>query len=140
MCLSVLKPDRSNLESEGVHGGLEFAVTTSGLGSRCGYVRVPPGHPCHGMDYDSVVVDVHGGLTFGSADVDCDADGADGSWWFGFDCCHNHDLSDDALLDEMHRGLEARYPGLKNPWATVKDNAHVVRECESLASQLAAMT
>ena len=32
-----------------------------------GYVLIPPEHPWHGLPYDNIPVDVHGGLTFGSS-------------------------------------------------------------------------
>lgn len=31
-----------------------------------GYVAIPPEHPYHGVDYNKILVDVHGGLTFDS--------------------------------------------------------------------------
>lgn len=83
-------------------------------GHWCGYVGLPPGHPCHGLDYDKVRVpvpgadldwpDAHGGLTFASACSDRD-DETTGIchvplpgrpadvWWLGFDCAHLGDLS-----------------------------------------------
>jgi hypothetical protein len=48
-----------------------------------GYVRIPPGHPWHGLHYDAIDADVHGGLTF-SLDAD------DGGTWIGWDDAHLH--------------------------------------------------
>lgn len=44
--------------------GLPCLIVRSPIGSLCGYVGLPAGHDLHGKDYDSVDVDVHGGLTF----------------------------------------------------------------------------
>lgn len=38
------------------------AMIEKGWGN--GYVIIPEGHPLHGLDYDSIPVDVHGGLTW----------------------------------------------------------------------------
>lgn len=34
------------------------------LGWGNGYVAVPPGHPLHGMFYNDIDIDIHGGLTY----------------------------------------------------------------------------
>lgn len=55
----------------------------------CGYVGVPPGHPWHGADYDSVSAEVHGGLTFsGKTDDARKVDGQPDLYWLGFDLAH----------------------------------------------------
>lgn len=62
-----------------------------------GYVIIPIGHKLHGVDYDDIDVDVHGGLTFSSVITEDDARawGIDekhiGSWMVGFDTCHYGD-------------------------------------------------
>src|SRR5258708_15897314 len=87
MCLPV-KPYK--IEREWYHHGLQCAVVQGREGfNRCGYVRVPPGHPAHGKDYDDVNVRVHGGLTFGSIE-NCEHEDGTG-FWFGFDCAHFRD-------------------------------------------------
>lgn len=57
-----------------------------------GYVVIPKGHPTHGIDYDDIAVEVHGGLTFSAL-----ADGLawpeikdidKGGWVVGFDTAH----------------------------------------------------
>lgn len=42
----------SRIESEGVAHGLSWACVATRMGHRCGYVRVPEGHPLHGLEYD----------------------------------------------------------------------------------------
>lgn len=66
-----------------------------------GYVLIPEGHPLHGKDYDSIDVDVHGGLTFASLvtkdfltrDVYIGLldEGDIGKWMVGFDTAHYGD-------------------------------------------------
>jgi hypothetical protein len=67
-----------------------------------GYVAIPEGHPCYGLDYDDVhvqypnVIDVNGGLTFASiATTDFWPEKPEGNWWVvGFDTCHSWDTLD----------------------------------------------
>lgn len=105
------------------------------LGHWCGYVGVPPTHPLHGKDYDSVDVDVHGGLTFAAGCSGGDPSTSichvvepgepDDAWWFGFDCAHYMDL----------------LPGISLSCGdeTYRDQGYVTRETERLAKQLAAL-
>lgn len=68
------------------HRGLLCAVRRNlHLGTLCGYVRVPEGHPWHGAaDMNSPLsrVHVHGGITFADHGDD------DNGWYLGFDCGH----------------------------------------------------
>lgn len=59
--------------------GLLFCQT--GWGN--GYVHLPPEHPFHGVHYDEIPVDVHGGLTY--------SENENGSWVIGFDTRHHGD-------------------------------------------------
>jgi hypothetical protein len=94
MCLP-LTPYK--IESEFVHAGLKCVVVMAREAShRCGYVRVPEGHPVHGWDYDRADVDVHGGLTFAEIEPCVEEDGK--GWWFGFDCAHAWDAMYDPTV------------------------------------------
>lgn len=42
---------RSRIERAGTAHGLDYVVLALDMGHRCGYVRVPDGHPWHGLDY-----------------------------------------------------------------------------------------
>lgn len=72
-----------------------------------GYVAVPPGHPYHGVGYDKLLVDIHGGLTFDASAKEIN-NATSGNWsnleflgeetclpndyWvFGFDTLHCDD-------------------------------------------------
>jgi hypothetical protein len=55
-----------------------------------GYVKIPVGHPCYGLDYDTIHnnydINVHGGLTYSDYDQD------DKYYWVvGFDTAHYND-------------------------------------------------
>lgn len=61
----------------GTEEGIEWKTCRAPIyGAVNGYVRVPEDHPWHGLDYDDIDVDVHGGLTYAR----------DG--WIGFDTLH----------------------------------------------------
>lgn len=146
MCLPV-KPYK--VEREWEHSGLKCAVVQAREGQhRCGYVRVPPGHPLHGMDYNTPDVEVHGGLTFGAIEPCAHEDGT--GWWFGFDCGHYMDATYDpnvkpadlspeaAHVMQIHLDIAAKYPISERThyWTQLE----VERETERLAEQLAALT
>ena len=63
-----------------------------------GYVLIPEGHPLHGVEYDEIHVDVHGGLTYSNLVDDEMLEYWDelspedkGSWCVGFDTAHSGD-------------------------------------------------
>lgn len=62
-----------------------------------GYVIIPKGHPLHGLPYNYINVDVHGGLTFGKIVDERIAEnlglseGDIGSYAVGFDTAHYGD-------------------------------------------------
>lgn len=98
-------------------------------GYRCGYVRVPKGHPWHGKDWDEVDCEVHGGLTFAEADVHCDKPGEDDAWWVGFDCAHGGDAADPSLPGYKDYGFRSH--------GVVRSQSYVESECKSLCEQAA---
>jgi len=80
---------------------LDCLMLRSRFGNWCGYVGVARRHPFHGIDYQMINVDVHGGLTF--AGLCTPGEPIDGichiaepgretePWWLGFDCGHYMD-------------------------------------------------
>src|ERR1041385_9499024 len=99
MCNPVTTHDPLCLESKGEHRGFQWEVVVNpNTGFRCGYVRVPKGHPWHGKGYEQVDAEVHGGLTFAEPDTECGLGGEDNAWWLGFDCGHLGDGSDYSLM------------------------------------------
>lgn len=63
-----------------------------------GYVVIPEGHKCYGLDYNQIEekyeIDVHGGLTFSAmaTEIDFQSYGINpNDWVIGFDTCHAGD-------------------------------------------------
>lgn len=98
------------------------------FGNLCGYVGVPPGHPCHGMHYDEVhekyeSIRVHGGLTYSDTRHEW---GKDNIWFLGFDTGHAWDLGLHPRMSTWGRFDDVTY----------KDMDYVTKECNNLAVQL----
>ena len=144
MCLRIAieRPDR--VLAKGEHLGFQWIVTHNSQGYRCGYVRVPAGHPWHGKHYhdDGFYVDVHGGCTFAEADVNCDKGGEDNAWWFGFDCAHGFDAPDLSLpvSPEWQAVADLRAKFSSFELGEARSQAYVENECRSLCEQAAAVT
>ncbi len=143
MCLP-LTPYK--VEREWKAFGLSCAVVQNReAGHRCGYVRVPPGHPAHGLGYDSLDLDVHGGLTFAAIEPCSDHEDGQG-WWLGFECNHGGDAGYDPSFKVENAQSEETVARLKvdrDPrWAPLYGGhfwteAQVLAETERLAKQLA---
>lgn len=133
MCLSVKIERPSAVLAEGEHLGFEWAVVHNDMGHRCGYIKVPPGHPWYGKGYDEPEVSVHGGLTFARSDVPCDKGGPDDGYWFGFDCAHCDDAPDPDLPRDSNIPLHFLSHG-----GVVRSQAYVESQCRHLCEQAAA--
>lgn len=80
MSNSIPAPKRLHALDGGIEDGITWATCKAPMyGAVNGYVQVPQGHPWHGLDYDEIDVEAHGGLTFAR----------DG--WIGFDTLHAWD-------------------------------------------------
>lgn len=134
MCNPVTTKRPDALLAKGVHLGFEWEVTSNRIGYRCGYVRIPAGHPWHGLGYDDVDAEVHGGLTFAEPDTECGKGGDDNAWWLGFDCAHYDDAPDPELPG--YEGYE-NFLGMLGSFGTVKTTGYVTAECQRLAEQAA---
>jgi hypothetical protein len=120
--------------------GLQCIVTRADLCSterysahRCGYVRVPPNHPWHSVDYNDIDASVHGGLTFAQVEPCIHEDGV--GYWIGFDCHHCDDASfpqgDPRLNDPKISSIARLFSG--NHYWTLDE---VQAETEMLAKQV----
>lgn len=132
MCLSIAIDRPNDVLSKGEHEGYEFVITRNLMAIRCGYVRIPQGHPWHGKDYDDIDADVHGGLTFAKPDKPCNGDRPDNAWWIGFDCGHSGDAPDPSL-PEYKDALALFMDGV------VRTTEYVETECRSLCEQAKAI-
>lgn len=134
MCNPITTHNPDKLLDKGVHEGFEWEVTANGHGYRCGYVRVPAGHPWHGKHYNDIDADVHGGLTFAEPDEHCGKGGEDDAWWLGFDCAHPFDAPDPELP-----GYDAHVASmLAQDYGSIKSTVYVAAECRQLAEQASA--
>lgn len=134
------EPDRVDWH----HAGLPCLMVRGPLtGSWCGYVGVPPSHPCYGKGYNDLDVEVHGGLTYAAA---CDGERichvpapgeSDETFWFGFDTGHSWDVS--PAMDARIRSYGLPPSSGLIDGTTYKDVAYVRAETEKLADQLAAL-
>jgi hypothetical protein len=126
--------------------GLQCIVTRNDLGGpshswsahRCGYVRVPAGHPFHGKGYDDIDVNVHGGLTFAEVEPCAHEDGT--GYWIGFDFAHGGDTK---FADENDpRALHNMFPALHHYPDRYSEHywtlEEVQKETEDLARQVIA--
>jgi len=80
------------------------------------------GHKYHGMNYDNIPVDVHGGLTYSRLDEN-------GSWKIGFDTAHYGDLS-------LHNLILFRDDSFFAEESTYRTMKYVVEEIKKLVDQL----
>lgn len=153
----VAEPDRVEFYAHGLPCLMRRIV----LGSWCGYVAVPQGHPLHGAGHnDERLNDIyaHGGITYAEA---CSGElchqakpgESEDVWWFGFDCAHAGDyvpqMGDwrkwgrDALSPDV-RGISEEYEWLMEKFPehglrdVYRDEAYVRARCEELAAQLSA--
>lgn len=130
MCLSISVHHPQVVLSSGEYLGFEWVVVHNTIGFRCGYVRVPFGHPWHGKHYDEIDADVHGGLNFNEADVHCNKGGEDNAWWVGFDCAHFGDAPDPSLPKEP-----TVFDFLSGRGGIVRSQTYVEAECKRLIKQ-----
>lgn len=109
-----------------VESGLPCYMIRHEMGSWCGYVGVPKGHPLFGKEtsHESLWdLNVHGGVTWADG-------GSPGLWWLGFDCAHSGDLVPGLpLFNEF-------YP-IGDDAPVYRDFIYVGNQCRGLAKQLA---
>jgi len=108
--------------------GFDWVVLHNGMGFRCGYVRLLPGHPWYGKHYDEIDAKVHGGLTYAASDDE-------GSWWVGFDCGHYGDARDLGL--PMPAGIKKILPLTPLDGQVIRTQEYVEQQCRLLCEQAA---
>ena len=131
MCLPIAVKRPEVVLAKGEHLGFEWNIIHNDMGFRCGYVRVPKGHPWFDKDYNDINADVHGGLTFAAMDMPCDKGGPDDGYWVGFDCGHFDDAPDPALpILKARKDFALAWVG-----GVVRSQAYVEEQCRSLCQQ-----
>ena len=131
------EPDELRFE----HNGIKCLILRNDMGALCGYCQLPEGHKYYEKDYNDILYEAHGGLTFSG---DREKLGLDG-FWIGFDCAHSHDItpSCESFLKQIRASLSNKIRDLakildSSPIfeRTYKNMAYVEKECRKLAEQI----
>jgi hypothetical protein len=130
--------DPEYLLAQGEHLGFAWVVAHNGRGFRCGYVRLPPGHPWHGLEPCDIDARVHGSVNWAQRSHD-------GGWWIGFDANHAWDLADPdlpvdpivAAFNDQTARIHARHP-VPFMTAAVRGQAYMEDQCRCLCGQAGA--
>ena len=130
----------------GSYLGYQWIVAHNGIGSRTGFVRLPPKHPWHSLTWHEINnVTVHNGLSASFSETaerpsDLDQQG----WWIGFHCGGFEDERDHSLpMDVTRRRLVQMssqsfiYPFARGR-SRIRSTAFVKGHCISLCEQAAA--
>ena len=146
MCLSIKVRNPACLLSEGSHAGHEMVTVHNTMGYRYGYVKVEPGHPWHGKNYNDIEATVHGGLTFAEPDLECGNGGEDNGWWVGFDCAHYGDAPDPELpsyedpLRALSLNMLSAFFDCGGEGYQIRTQEYVEAQCRDLCEQAANAT
>lgn len=153
--------DRIAVEGGGTYKDYEYLIVLNTTGHRCGYVALPPEHKYSQTpmeertifgktykhwDYDSLDIDVHGGLTFMSPEHDLKdllpVPCAD--MWIGFDCGHTYNDMCDIEAYKKYFGKESTetkksfFDAMIHGYdvQTVKTFKYAEKECHGIIDQL----
>jgi hypothetical protein len=136
------EPDKEFFEHEGIRCKIVRIMALEPFikvievfgGHLCGYVEVPKDHPWYNMelgDDESMVIEVHGGITF------CRE--TEGQKWIGFDCAHIGDcVPSMRTLRESTLDKLLMYPRSPVFSFQYKNMEYVRNECKLLAEQVKA--
>jgi hypothetical protein len=106
-------------EKEGLMKLIAFIVENTWLpnmehGWGNGYVLIPRGHPAHGMGYENIDVEIHGGLTFAESEANCKpllltagVKFKGDRWVVGFDTAHHDDTQDNWTRERVLESTES---------------------------------
>jgi hypothetical protein len=121
--------------------GIACLVVRNEIGSLCGYVGVPEGHPWHGQQFREIHTgpDLHRELSY-SHECQGDPNGktvchvaADGEpetlWWLGFNCAGAFDLSPQFLAPPISLSPRRREHMTYMPLAYVQAQCAVLAHC-----------
>lgn len=117
--------------------GFSCRLVRGGFGAWCGYISVPKKHPWYGRSCSQLdalhsdVLQVHGGVTYASANAPAFGEGeAPRFWWIGFDAGHAFDIAPGLLA----LGLEP-FPDCEPFHSGYRDVAYMQAETIGLARQ-----
>ena len=126
----MIDPQGEDVLAKGTHEGFQWLVRHNQMGCRCGYVKIPFGHPWHKQDYDEIEAEIHGGLTYSNFEQTSRRI-ATTPWWVGFDCCHGIDACDPDLPNELPEFVMK----LRNRHGVIRTQEYVEAECRRLCEQ-----
>lgn len=133
------EPDKAQWEDEAT--SLPCLITRGADGAFCGYVSIEPSHPLYGHDYESVDVNVHGGLTYSGAcrgGASTEPETPDYLWRFGFSCGHDWDFTPEVAVIVNSVGFSGQRLAT-NPFhlgGVYRDFTYVTGQCHYLAMYL----
>lgn len=133
MCLPIAVNFPDKVLAKGEHLGYEWTITNNGYGIRCGYIKLPRGHPWWGKGYDEIPADVHGGITFAEHDKPCGQGQPDDGFWIGFDCLHFNDAPDPSLKSWEPRVTSIMSKQMRG--GQVRTHLYVVKQLRNLCRQ-----
>lgn len=116
--------------SSGDHVGYRWMAGHNGRGHRCGFIRVPSGHPWHGKPPHEVGARVHGGLNWSNMSR------RSRGYWLGFECNLDSDAPDLSLPMEAEERERLRHLPIREG-AQTRTQEYVENECRSLCAQAA---
>ena len=129
------------------YDGYECRVLFMDRGYRCGYIKIPKGHPLCVDDYDYInnFVECHGGLTY--AKYSLNGEKCNDGVWVGFDCCHSDDATDLECLEKYYpeefnkycKEWWEYYASRRLCYQTIKTLDFCKDQLKSLAEQLEAI-
>lgn len=136
---------RGVIEFEGTFNGYPYMVVMTSLGHRCGYVGISKDDASglYGEDYEEILVDCHGGLTFaGEHPLSKNPD----IWWIGFDCAHFMDAPDyDEAIKLFKNNIDVVLElgnlrllgiGLGYEGAEIRTKEFCIDECKAIIRQI----
>lgn len=85
-----------------IYKEFEYKFNHAPMSGLNGYVKIPKGHPWYNQDYDNIICEAHGGLTYASNDSDFLGEG----FWIGFDTLHYGDGPE--VQNEQYVGDECK--------------------------------
>ncbi len=85
---------------KGIKDGFYWCIVSLGI-HPCAYVAVTKDHPYFEKNVDDIPIDVHGGITYDSNDLQWNPVLLEDVWWIGWDYGHAGDFSGCYLRPKM---------------------------------------
>lgn len=116
---------------EGEYKGFHFLIVTYGR-HPCAYVEIPKDHPYYDKDYNSLDINVHGGITWGDPLYQFEDKRG---WYIGWDYIHLDDY-DGIWLDPRFEKYDAQDILLQNKDKKKWTTEEIFEDVKSVIAQL----